>query len=310
MKALLAVLLTALVATASAAPLIQHRFLASDESRGQLLWVDQFDPAKSWNLKTPVKCRDLQLIGQQQILLSGNDGYYVYDLTTRSLVKELHQPAYKGTASVRRLANGRTLIGCNQNGITVYELGPDDALLSTAKFPQLNTLRLMRLTPTGTLLFGANGNLVIEADLTGKVLQQFVLPAPAKHVYQALRLPSGNILASVGYGHFLCELDPAGKLVKRIDPPASTPENLYHFFSGFQLLKNGHIVQCNWTGHGPQDSTKGVQLVEFDATGKIVWSWHDAQLAGTIHGIILLDDLDPAVLNDDISGTLQAVPSR
>jgi hypothetical protein len=70
------------------------------------------------------------------------------------------------------------------------------------------------------------------------------------------------------------------------------------------MLKNGHIVQANWTGHGSKDSAKGVQIVEFDAEGKIVWQWHDAEMAGTIHGLIVLDDLDPKVLNDDGSSVL------
>ena len=191
----------------------------------------------------------------------------------------------------------------------MYELDDKDVLLNKAAFPSLSAMRLMRISPAGTLLLGANGNFVVEADMTGKVLRQFPLPAPAKHVYQVLRLPNGNLLASSGYGHFLAELDPAGNVVKRIDPPASTRENLYHFFAGFQLLKNGNIVQCNWIGHGAQDSAKGVQLLEFDPAGNVVWTWHDAQMAGSIHGIIVLDDLDTSVLNDDQSGTLQAMPS-
>jgi len=234
----------------------------------------------------------------------------VYDLGTRALVKELHDPAYKGTYSVRRLANGHTLVACNQQGISVHELDANDALLKTASFPSLANLRLLRVSPAGTLLMGANNNVVVEADMTGKVLGQFPLPAPAKHIYQVLRLPNGNALASTGYGHFLAELDPAGNIVRHIAPPGSTPENSYHFFAGFQLLKNGNIVQCNWTGHGAQDSTKGVQLVEFDPAGKVVWTWHDAGLAGSIHGVIVLDDLDTNVLNDDQSGTLQASPPR
>ena len=298
---------SALFAKAEADSVIKHRFLAVDESRGQLVFVDQQNPSQNWAIKLPVKARDSQLIGNHQVLLSGNDGYYIYDLNTRALVKELHDPKYKDSASVRRLANGHTFIACNHGGITVYELGADDTLISTASFPTLSTLRLMRFSPSKTLLMGANANLAVEADMTGKILNQFPLPAPAKHVYQVLRLANGNLLASGGYGHFLAEIDPSGKVTKRNDGAGASPEINPHFWSNFQILKNGHIVQCNWTGHGAQDSSKGAQLVEFDAAGKVVWSWHDAQLAGTIHGVIILDDLNPEVLNDDLSGILEAV---
>jgi hypothetical protein len=79
------------------------------------------------------------------------------------------------------------------------------------------------------------------------------------------------------------------------------------FFAGFQVLKNGHLVVSNWTGHGANDSVKGHQVLEFDADGRLLWSWHDPALAGSIHGVIVLDDLDPSRLHDDICGMLGPV---
>jgi hypothetical protein len=301
----LAVGLALLAFGAPEARSIEHRFLAIDESRGQLHLVDQRNTNQGWTLKLPERCRDYQLVGSHQILLSSTTGYYVYSLTNRALVKQLHDPRYNGTASARRLPDGRTILGCNQNGICFFELGPDDTLRRTAKFPELNTLRLMRLSPAGTLLFGANGNLVVEADLGGQVLARFTLPEPAKHVYQILRLPNGNLLAAAGYGHYLAEIDAAGRIVKRIDGSSQPAETYPHFWCGYQVLNNGNIVMCNWTGHGAGDSAKAPQLIEFDPAGKLVWSWHNPALAGTLHGVVVLDDLDPSVLNDDSSGTLR-----
>ena len=306
-KLLLCLFALPLLAARAADPTpVRHRFLAIDESRGQLVYVDQRDPAQNWTIKLPMKCRDYQLIGANQILLSGSDGYYVYDLGTRSKTKELHDRRFAGTASVRRTPNGHTFVGCNQGGLTFFELGPDDAVLKTAQFAQLNTLRLMRLSPNGTLLFGANSEQIIEADLSGKILARVKVPG-AKHVYQALRLPNGNLLASTGYGHFLAEMDTEGKMVRRIDAPTLPEGNPAHFFSGYQILNNGNIVQCNWTGHGAQDSAKGTQLVEIDPAGKLVWSWLDPVAAGTIHGVLLLDDIDTSRLNDDVHGVLGPV---
>ena len=295
---------------APAAQSIKHRFLAIDESRSQLLLVDERNPSAGWSLKLPVKSRDYQLIGKNQILLSGNDGYLIYDLQTRTLTKDLHDPRYKGSASVRRLRDGRTVIGCNQNGLTFYELGADDAVLNTLKFPELSTLRIMRLSPTGTMLFGANEHQAVEATLQGKILLRVDIPR-AKHVYQVLRLPGGNLIAATGYGHFLAEIDASGKVVRELASPAALPGGgVCHFYSGFQILKNGNIVQCNWTGHGAQDSTKGPQLIELDTAGKLVWSWHDPALAGTIHGVLVLDDLNAAEFNDDCSAVLGATVGR
>ena len=49
---------------------IKHRFLAADESRGQLIYVNQFDPTQDWTLKTPEKHRDMQLIGGGKLLVN------------------------------------------------------------------------------------------------------------------------------------------------------------------------------------------------------------------------------------------------
>jgi len=285
---------------------VRHRFLAVDESRGQLHYVNQLDLSKDWTLKLPAKSRDVQLIGSNQVMLSSPDGYYVYDLATQKLVKQVADARFNGAASVRRRADGHTVIGCNLNGITVYELDADDQVLRAASFPDLNTLRLLRLTPQGTILFGANEKLVIEATLDGKVLRQIAVP-DGRHLYQVLRRPDGHLLVAAGYGAYVGELDETGAVMKRYGGNPPPLGMFYQFFCGMQILKNGDLVVCNWTGHGAQDSEKGDQILQFDPAGNLLWKWRDAARAGTIHGIIVLDDLDTNVLNDDLTGTLGPV---
>jgi hypothetical protein len=290
-----------------AADPIKHRFLAADESRGQLLYVDQFDPSQDWTLKTPEKHRDLQLIGGGRLLTNTDSGYREYDLKTRLGVREVKRDCLGGSTSVRRLADGRTIIGCNQNNaITFYELDASDKQLRTCTFQQLNSLRLLRLSPRGTLLFGAmegDASKVIEADLHGTILRNWSLPA-ARHNYQVLELPNKNLLVADGYGAAIEELDGTGKPLRKLGGQPGPAGLLMNFFAGMQVLKTGHIVVCNWTGHGATDSDKAPQLLEFDTTGKVVWQWHDPQRAGTLHGIIVLDGLDTNVLHSDTSSVL------
>jgi hypothetical protein len=283
---------------------IRHRFLAVDESRGQLLYVDEADASKGWTLKLSVKHRDLQLVGRNRVLLSTPDGYREYDLADRRLVKEVK--GYAGGMSARRLQDGRTILACNTQGVTFYEFDRGDQLLRQANFPGIST-RVVRLTPQGTLLFGS-GSQVYEGDLTGKVLQHFSLPEGA-WAYQSLRLPNGHLLVAGGYHTQMYELDADGKVARTIGgQPAGEAQSLgLHLFAGFQILNNGDMVVCNWTGHGAQDSSKGVQILQYNAAGQLVWKWHDPAQAGTINGAIIMDDLDPAVLNDDASSVLRPV---
>ena len=306
---------------------IHHRLLLEDESRSRMHYVDTSDPAKHWEIVFPARYRDYQLIGQNRLLMNNLSGYSEYDLNSRKLLKEFKDPRFAGTQSARRLPDGRTLLGCNavldpkkdpkKSGIKFFELDKDDKLLRTAVFPELDTLRLFRLSQKGNLLFGSHDK-VVEADLDGHVIRQFRVEG-GKHMYQVLERPDGHLLAAGGYGAFVVELDPQGKVVRKwgglppldklgaavskAEPPG--PKDMgYHFFAGFQVLKNGHLVVTNWTGHGANDSVKGHQVLEFDADGNLLWSWHDPALAGTIHGVIVLDDLDTARFNDDTSGVL------
>lgn len=283
---------------------IRHRFLAKDESRSQLLLVDQFDPAKNWAIKLNGKGRDLQLVGRNIVLLSAPDGYWEYNLADRKLVKEVK--GFPGAMSARRQSDGRTILACAQKEVAFYELSSADQLLRKVVFPVAST-RVIRQTPQGTFLFGCKTQL-FEGDLSGKILKTLTLPE-GSWVYQALRQPNGHLLVSGGYNPKLFELDAEGKILNTMggkeSPDAKTLG--YYFFGAMQMLRNGDIVVCNWTGHGANDSSKGTQLLQFDKSGQVVWKWHNPEVAGSIHGVIVLDDLDTAVLNDDVTSVLGPV---
>ena len=310
MKILMSVVLLSGLAAGAAelnVPPLQHRFLAEDESRSQLLLVDTAHPEKNWAIKFPERYRDSQLVGKERILLNTSQGFREYDLRTRELVREVKDAKFAGCFTARRLPDGRTILGGNRKtGVFFFELGADDKVLRSAEFPTLNTLRTARLTPRGTLLLGAGGEKIVEVNLDGKILRTVNVPG-AKHTYQVIEKADGNWLAAIGYGFAIVEIDREGKVVRRWGG-APAPEGLWlHFFSGFQLLKNGNLVCCNWTGHGAEDSVKAPQLLEYTPDGKLVGQWHDAKMAGSLHGIIVLDDLDTNLLNDDTNGVLGPV---
>ena len=298
-------LVTLLAALPSlAAEEIRHRFLAVDESRNQLVFVDQTDPAKSWTIKLPAKHRDVQLVGKNRVMLNSPEGYHEYNLADQKMVKEVK--GFPGTQAARRLGDGRTVLACNFQGVTMIELGADDKPVRKATFKASQT-RLMRLTPQDTFLFGC-GKEIFEGDWSGKTVRTIALKQ-GEWVYQALRKSDGHLLAAGGYNPHVLELDPEGNVLRTLGGKESVEgkELHYHFFAGMHVLTNGNIVVCNWTGHGPKDSEKGVQLVEFNPAGQVVWKWHDPTCAGSLDGIIVLDNLDTAVLNDDVTGVLGPV---
>jgi hypothetical protein len=180
MKRSLITILLLLGVTVQAAE-IRHRFLAKDESRAQLHYVNQFDPAQDWTLSLEKGCRDIRLLPNNRALVSYTDGYAEFDLSSRKKVHEVRRPEFKRTETVTRLPNGNTILGVNRKGIIFIEIDPKGNVVREAKFPQLKNLRLMRLSPEGNFLFGAN-NRVIEADWSGNILTDFQVPG-AKHIY-------------------------------------------------------------------------------------------------------------------------------
>lgn len=286
--------------TLGVASQIQHRFIGIDEPRAQLVYVDQAVPTSNWTLKLPEKCRDYQLVGDNKLLLSGGDGYYEYDLKTRQQTKAVK--GYPGGVFARRRADGSTLLGRNVGDhVEISILDAADRLQKTLTFPKAGT-RLGRLTSEGTVLFGNNTQL-LEGSLDGQPAKAIPV-SDCKHLYQAVRRPDGHIVLASGYTAAIVELDVQGQEVRRLgglNHPQAKGLG-FHFFSGFQTLKNGHVVVANWTGHGASDSANGVQLVEFAPDGSIAWTWHDPAMAGSLHGVLVLDDLDLQSLNADAPG--------
>jgi hypothetical protein len=123
-----------------------------------------------------------------------------------------------------------------------------------------------------------------------------------------VRLANQNLLVSAGYGAFMVELDSAGKVIRKFGGKKEVPSAVNPFFYAmFQLLSNGHVVVANWQGHGPGHGQSGIQLLEFDPQGTIVWQWSEADLVSSLQGVLVLDGLNTAVLHDERNGLLEPV---
>ena len=78
------------------------------------------------------------------------------------------------------------------------------------------------------------------------------------------------------------------------------------FYAIFQLLANGNIAVANWQGHGDGLGDQGVQLLEFDPKGEIVWRRNRSELISSLQGVVVLDGLDWPKLRDERAGVMGA----
>ena len=283
---------------------VQHRFLAGDFWKKKIWYVNEARPGENWSVDLPSNPMDLQLVGKNQVMVSlNNNGYSILDLNTRKLVKHHNPKEIAGSVAARRLADGRTIVGANKNGKwTLVELDAAGAYVREWAFPTLGSFRGIRPTPQGTWLISEN-NGVAEVTLADgvaddkRILRQFKLPR-SRNAYMGLRLADGRTLVGGGYAAGLFEYGADGKLTREM--VATQPQGmLNYFYAAVQVLKNGHIVVSNWTGHGEKDYHPGWKIIEFDQTGKAVWHWYEtAPDAGTINDFIILDGLDTGKFNE------------
>lgn len=291
--------------TASATP-IRHRFLAIDEGLVQLLHIDEFDRTRDWIV--PIghpQARDMQLIGNGRVLIGHHHGWSEFDLATGAVLFEY--TALEGVTAVRRQANGHTVIAgvdiAGITGVVVLELDASHQEVKRSIYPG-DYVRLIRQTVTGTLLMSCNEQ-IREGDREGNYLREFPVDG-FYHAWKGLRLPSGNLIVSAGYGAFMVELDSSGAIVRKFGSKEQVAENIRPFFYAmFQLLENGHIVLANWQGHGEGFGESGVQLLQFDEAGEIVWSWSESDKISSLQGVLVIDDLDTSLLHDEREGFMR-----
>lgn len=285
---------------------IQHDFIAIDEGHATLLHINERDQSKNWLV--PIgqpAARDMQLIGGGKLLLGHHHGYSEFDLALGRLVKEYK--SLVGVTAVRRQANGHTIIAgvdiAPTKGVVILELDADDQEIQRTVFPG-DYVRLIRQTEQGTYLMSCNDR-IREGSRDGQYLREFPV-AGFYHAWKSLRLTNGNLLVTAGYGAFVVELDASGNILRKFGGKDQVPERVRPFFYAmFQLLPNGNVVLANWQGHGPGFGTSGVQLLEFNPTGEIVWTWSKAELISSLQGVLVLDGLDPGRLHDERSGIMQ-----
>jgi hypothetical protein len=294
-----------------------RRVLLSDEGNRRVSLVDLQSPSAAvWSrslgdtTQYGDSMRDLQLVGGDRVAVSVLKGYVELDLKTGEIKKEV--TGFDGVESIRRLPSGNTILGSNSNGgVTLQEIDAKDAAVSSHKvtFTNYSQLRLMRRTPQGTFLLGVGAKLA-EVNWDKQTVWEMSIP-DGNYVFQGLRLPNGTVAATSGYGAAILVLDPATKKVLTTLGGKSQPEAtsiVPNFYAGFQVLPNGHFVVTNWEGHGGGNGGKGIQLLEYDSTGLLVWKWkQEASIVSSLHDVIVLDGLDTTKLHDDVNGPLAPV---
>jgi len=279
-------------------PASSRRMLIRDEGNSNLHYVNLANPAENWVVKCTGWARGMQLVGDNVVLGGRSDGYEEYDLKTGAILKQVK--TYPNTQSAYRMPNGETMLAQDGTDTTLTFLAPKtDTVTHKITYAGYSYIRMVRPTPQGTYLLPADQNLA-EGDADGKILWSLHQPG-WMHIWEALRLPDQRIVLASAFGATLDFLDPTTHTIQtsfggKNMPDAATIQP--NFFAEFQVLPNGNFITSNWQGHGGSNGSKGLQIIEFDPTGKVVWTYkQDPTVYSSIQGVMVLDGLDPTLLH-------------
>jgi hypothetical protein len=293
----------------------KHRFIAIDEGLGNLLYVNENDSSANWIVKVNRKVgadsiyapRDMQLVGNNRILIGHTHGFTEFNCATGAVARDFL--GYDSVSSVRRLPGGQTLIfGVDldgSKGVVMVKLDSQNVKIKKVVWPG-TYVRLVRQTKTGTFLMACNDT-IKEADTNGTFIWKTYLQgtlATNKHMWKIVRLDNGNVFVAAGYGAFLAEVNASGAIVREIGA-APQPAGVNPYFYGMsQIMPNGDVVVANWEGHGAGHGNAGIALLEFNASGTIVWQWNKPAIISSLQGVLVLDSLNTNLLYDDRNGTM------
>lgn len=284
----------------------RRKMLLRDEGDPHLVMIDlSKTPILQWKTVAGGPwARAAQLIGNNQILGGRNDGYEVFDYTTGAITKSVK--TFPNTQSAYRTVNGETML--TRSGTILTFLDKNDAVSHQISYPGYGYVRVARPTRNGTYLVPSDTKL-FEGDATGKVLWT-ATGQEWGHIWEPLLLGpptgggkwnDGDTLLCTAFGASCDVVDKTSHKVtfrfgtKKMDMAATVKPN---FFSEYEILPNGNIFTSNWQGHGGGNGGSGLQVLEFDPTGKLVWYWkQDPTIFSSIQGVQVMDGKDPKYLH-------------
>ncbi len=278
----------------------RRRLVLADESREKLHVYDSADPKACFSIDAEKPIWNLTRIGDGLYRFVCKNGFMVADLKARRIVDTFRHDSLDIVTSVCDLPDGGFLASVNPRGskkdhrILVRRFSKDRVLVSTAVFRGLWYGRTMTRLANGDLVLAYEKGFAIcrlpegdapEAD--GAILRNVEMPK-GRNLFEVIPDRAGKgYWAGAGYGAQLLRFDGDGRLVSAWTADQGGKKNV--FYAQLQEQPNGHIYVANWTGHGPDDSFKGWQVIEFDKDGKVVWRLDSPDRYGSVSGIDVLE---------------------
>lgn len=289
MRKIFGIISILLLSCLASAAEIRHRFLVIDNNSGQaqdnrLVLVDQREPSHGWSVTIPGPARDMQLLGEDRVLVAGPRQQGEYALADGRLLRSYSTA--NAICSRRQLADGSWFLARQlAQGVEGRWESASGDLIRTVSAPGIMDVRLVRPLPDqGMLCTAVDPRRTVEIDARGSVT--WVADLPGKG-YQAERQADGTTWVSTGDDRAVVVIDHAGRVVRRLGGSVAHPQGRLLWFSGFHIMRDGGVVVANWCGHGHLG--QGPHAVQFNKENQLIWSWEDHHLVRTVTNLLVLE---------------------
>ncbi|MEO8127962.1 MAG: hypothetical protein ABJF23_21845 [Bryobacteraceae bacterium] len=243
----------------------------------------------AWEHKVPSSCVMFQALPNGNVVYAfGGKPTGAEEVDRDHKVVWRYESKSSQVLTCERLPNRNTLMA-EQGSCQVVEVNPKNEIVSTVKLTTSEAqfhrqVRMIHRLGNGNILAAHEGEAVVrEVTPAGKIVWEY---PNVTNVFEAIRLPSGNTLIGCGIQRRIIEVTPEHKVVWELKAE-DVPELNLTWITSLQMLRNGNLVVANFL-RGQEG--KGAHAFEVTRDKKIVWTFADHEMVGSLTMVHVLDD--------------------
>lgn len=280
-KLLLATLAFAAMACGTKKPV--DKVLIAGSYWDSIAIVDKASGKIEWSMGLPAgsECNSVSMTKNGNILFSYKQGAKLIDRQGNTIwdFKETVDTAEMQTAI--QLPDGNYMVASCDNPTRIVELDSMGQPIKTVTFnlgiqaPHGQFRKVIKSNNGNYLIPIISQGKVVEISATGDSVNTYITGGVP---FSLIEKENGNLIVSCGDAHSLVEVNRQTGEATTILSQNEVEGATFQFVAEAVMLPNGNMMVSNWLGHVGPDC-KDLQLVEYDANKKLVWSFNDLEKA-------------------------------
>jgi outer membrane protein assembly factor BamB len=272
----------------------RESLLLAGSGWNKIVIVDKETKTVEWEypLEKDWECNSVSVTSSGNILFSYRKGAKLID-RNKNEIWDWKAAENSEIQTARVLADGRILLGQCGTPAAVFLLNEDGSLISETKFglplerPH-SQFRQININEKGNYMIPVMGlSEIWEVSPEGERLRSVAVKG---NLFCMEQLPNKNWLVACGDSNRYVEVDlKTGKTVSEVNKNDIEGAVLF-FVAQLFPVSGGGLYICNWQGHDKSAvESNSPQVIELDASGKIIWNLNDNHTFGMISAICPLN---------------------